>query len=371
MSYSFSRDRTAEIRASQDSYETPVRDDDRFGPSRIPAGYSSPTSRTNINPFERHPTNSSYERYTSSPIPPRHGVRDPIDRRDLSNDNYEMQTTHPTRSTTHPDTSQPADTSTMSGFFDEIERLKNEVVIVSSNVDEIDQLHNSSIASYNEQQLKTISEQLQRLKTQTQKLNLDIKNRIKTVETANAHFPNSSDAQIRRTQTMTLRKRFIDTIQRYQDLERSYEQKYLKPEATSEEVDQLIGSNETPQIFAQSIMQAGRRGQANAVLSEVQLRNDDIKNIEKTILELHQLFMDMAMMVEQQGEVLNQTEQHAENTTHDVETGHNHLIKAIKSARATRAKKWCCFVLFLILCVVIAILVWWFGFNHKGVGDNP
>ncbi|OAD77648.1 hypothetical protein PHYBLDRAFT_108869, partial [Phycomyces blakesleeanus NRRL 1555(-)] len=282
-----------------------------------------------------------------------------------------------------------------------IERLKNEVVIVSSNVDEIDQLHNSSIASYNEQQLKTISEQLQRLKTQTQKLNLDIKNRIKTVETANAHFPNSSDAQIRRTQTMTLRKRFIDTIQRYQDLERSYEQKYRQRVERQirigkfEEVDQLIGSNETPQIFAQSIMQAGRRGQANAVLSEVQLRNDDIKNIEKTILELHQLFMDMAMMVEQQGEVLNQTEQHAENTTHDVETGHNHLIKAIKSARATRAKKWCCFVLFLILCVVIAILVWWFGFNHKvnevfnyrsfegyilyshldsvqqGVGDNP
>ncbi|KAI9030720.1 t-SNARE [Phycomyces nitens] len=366
MSYSFSRDRTAEIR---DSYETPVRDDDRFGPSRIPAGYSSPTSRGGTNPFDRNQSPFSHE-HNTSPIPPRHGVRDPIDQRDLGQDNYEMQAT-----------SRPADISTMSGFFDEIERLKNEVIIVSNNVDEIDQLHNNSIASYNERQLKEISEHLQSIKNHTQKLNLDIKNRIKAIETKNAQITNSSDAQIRRSQTSALRKRFIDTIQRYQDLERSYEKKYrqrierqiriVKPEATSDEVDRLIGSNETPQIFAQSLMQAGRRGQANAVLSEVQLRNDDIKGIEKTILELHQLFMDMAMMVEQQGEVLNQAEQHAENTTHDIETGNNHLVKAIKSARATRAKKWFCFVLFLIICVVIAILVWWFGFNHKGVGDNP
>ncbi|KAI8340274.1 t-SNARE [Chlamydoabsidia padenii] len=117
-------------------------------------------------------------------------------------------------------------------------------------------------------------------------------------------------------------------------------------------------------------MQASRRGQATAVLSEVQNRHDDIKKIEKTIVELHQLFMDMQMLVEQQGETINQIEEHAETTAAHLEEGNKFVSKAISSARATRHKKWCCFVICIILAVVIAILVWWFGFNHVGVGNN-
>jgi syntaxin 1B/2/3 len=84
-------------------------------------------------------------------------------------------------------------------------------------------------------------------------------------------------------------------------------------------------------------MQANRSGQARAVLSEVQSRHDDIKKIEKTILELHQLFVDMQMMVEQQGETLQQIETHAENTLVDLEQGNKDIDKAIVSAKSTRA----------------------------------
>ncbi|CAO3600559.1 unnamed protein product [Absidia cylindrospora] len=117
-------------------------------------------------------------------------------------------------------------------------------------------------------------------------------------------------------------------------------------------------------------MQAGRTGQAKAVLNEVQDRHQDIKRIEKTILELHQLFMDMSMLVEQQGQTLNQVEHHAEDTAGNMEQGNQFISRAIKSARATRRKKWWCLCICIILCVVIAILVWWFGFNHVGTGGN-
>jgi syntaxin 1B/2/3 len=84
-------------------------------------------------------------------------------------------------------------------------------------------------------------------------------------------------------------------------------------------------------------MQSNRSGQARAVLSEVQSRHDDIKKIEKTILELHQLFVDMQMMVEQQAETLNQIEVHAENTMVDLEHGNKDIERAIVSAKSTRA----------------------------------
>lgn len=84
-------------------------------------------------------------------------------------------------------------------------------------------------------------------------------------------------------------------------------------------------------------MQTNRSGQARAVLHEVQSRHDDIKKIENTILDLHQLFVDMQMMVEQQGVVLDQIEVHAESTAHDLEQGNMNVARAIGSAKATRA----------------------------------
>lgn len=117
-------------------------------------------------------------------------------------------------------------------------------------------------------------------------------------------------------------------------------------------------------------MSASRQGQSKAVLSEVQTRHDDIKHIEKTIVELHQLFMDMQMMVEQQGETLNTIENHADNTAADLKQGNTYLTRAITLAKATRAKKWCCFFLCIGICVMIAILVWWFGFGHVGLGGS-
>jgi syntaxin 1B/2/3 len=56
-------------------------------------------------------------------------------------------------------------------------------------------------------------------------------------------------------------------------------------------------------------MQASRRGHAQAVLSEEQNRHADIKNIENTIVELHQPFMDMSLLVEQQEEIVEAIQQ--------------------------------------------------------------
>ncbi|ORY91146.1 t-SNARE, partial [Syncephalastrum racemosum] len=130
----------------------------------------------------------------------------------------------------------------------------------------------------------------------------------------NTRYPDDSDGQIRRSQSEAIRKRFLETIQKYQDVERIYKQKYrqrverqiriVKPDASPEEVDNLIDSDESPQVFAQS--------------------------------ELHQLFQDMQMLVEQQGTVLTQAEQNAETTVGHLEQGNTMIGKAIRSARATR-----------------------------------
>lgn len=99
-------------------------------------------------------------------------------------------------------------------------------------------------------------------------------------------------------------------------------------------------------------MQQQRSGQARAVLSEVQNRHMDIKKIEKTILELHELFIQMNMLVEQQGEVLKEIDMHAQDTVIQLDEGNKQVDKAIVSARATRT-----------VSVGILLLCWYWTVN--------
>ncbi|KAF7726925.1 Plasma membrane t-SNARE, secretory vesicle fusion [Apophysomyces ossiformis] len=263
-------------------------------------------------------------------------------------------------------------------FFAEVEEVKDVIRRINDNISAIEEYHGASLVNISEEQMSQNTRRLEALSSETAKLNQEAKRRIQGIELSNAKLPPSTgDLPMRKTQHAALKKRFIETIQRYQDIERTYQQKYrqrverqiriVKPDATSDEIERTLDSDEASQIFAQSLMQANRSGQARAVLSEVQSRHDDIKKIEKTILELHQLFMDMQMLVEQQGETLKEIEMHAETTVVDLEQGNKEIAKAIVSAKSTRAKKWCCFVIFIIILIVAAILIWWFAFDHKGI----
>lgn len=60
-----------------------------------------------------------------------------------------------------------------------------------------------------------------------------------------------------------LKKKFMEAIQRYQDIERTFEKKQrqrierqiliVKPDATPHEIENAIDSDDAPQIFAHSV----------------------------------------------------------------------------------------------------------------------
>ncbi|GAN08186.1 syntaxin-like protein [Mucor ambiguus] len=422
MSYSFTRDRTAELMQSFEEGSRPTNSQRENHSSNNDANYFAPndSSATNTNTSPRPRPTSRY--YSGADITTINSYNN-----DYSTTNDTSNTTTTTHTTLNIDNSlnssassvspntptinayrhsrynsgkpshvpseqviemneismrtKPADINTLDGFFEEVESIKEAITMVNENIDAVERLHAAALMSSNEQQWSQLSSQLQNMKKDTTSKNLDIKARLTELENANSKQGQTPDGQMRRTQFSALKKRFMDTIQRYQDIERAYQQKYrqrierqikiVKPEATQDEIDDILdNADDDAQIFTQSLMQATRQGHAKAVLSEVQNRHDDIKNIEKTIVELHQLFMDMSLLVERQQETVNTVEQNAETAAVQLKEGTNLVNRAIMSAKATRTKKWCCFFLTIGICVMIGILVWWFGFDHKGVGGN-
>jgi syntaxin 1B/2/3 len=69
----------------------------------------------------------------------------------------------------------------------------------------------------------------------------------------------------------------------------------------------LLLAGEAETIFQKAILEQGR-GRVLDTLAEIQERNRAVKDLEASLLELHQVFLDMAVLVEAQGEMLDNIE---------------------------------------------------------------
>ncbi|KAF9957830.1 Plasma membrane t-SNARE, secretory vesicle fusion [Mortierella alpina] len=258
--------------------------------------------------------------------------------------------------------------SDMNAFFSEVTSIQEDITKIEQNIGKIEELHDVSLNGVaTEEQSSRTNRQLEGITADTTQLSNRTKKRIKDIELANLRLANSPDIQIRRTQAASLKEKFLKTLRRYQSSESEARKKYqgrmerqyriVKPDASPQEIAQAMESD-NQQIFAQSVLQSTRYGDANRALREVQSRHDDIKKIEKTILELHQLFIDMETLVTEQAEVLNTIEENTQQTEVHLETGNKEVDVAIVNARGARKKKWICLIITIILLVIIAVIVY-------------
>ncbi|KAI3683702.1 hypothetical protein L1987_84215 [Smallanthus sonchifolius] len=118
-------------------------------------------------------------------------------------------------------------------------------------------------------------------------------------------------------------------------------------------VDKLISTGESENFLQKAIQEQGR-GQVMETVLEIQERNDSVTVIERSLKELHQVFMDMAVLVEHQGEQLDNIESHVNRANSYVTRGTQQLNEARKKQKNTR--KWACFGILLLL-IIIAIVV--------------
>ncbi|KAF9435433.1 Plasma membrane t-SNARE, secretory vesicle fusion [Entomortierella beljakovae] len=258
-------------------------------------------------------------------------------------------------------------TDDMTIFFTEVTSIQDDISKLEQNITKIEDLREASLNTVStEEQALISSRQLESITEDTSQLSNRIKKRVKDIELANLRLGTSPNIQIRRTQAATLKDKFVTTLRRYQSAESEARKKYqvrmerqykiVNPTATQEEVEQALESD-NQQIFAQSVMQSTRYGEANRALIEVQSRHNDIKKIEKTILELHQLFMDMETLVTDQAVVMDAVEQDVVRVDGHLEQGNAQVDNAITNARSARKKKWICLLISIVIVIIIVIIV--------------
>uniref|UniRef100_A0A0E0DXN1 t-SNARE coiled-coil homology domain-containing protein n=2 Tax=Oryza meridionalis TaxID=40149 RepID=A0A0E0DXN1_9ORYZ len=174
----------------------------------------------------------------------------------------------------------------------------------------------------------------------------------------------------RTTTTVSLTKRLRERISEFQTLRDAIQKEYRDvverrvftvtgERADEETIDRLIETGDSEQIFQRAIQEQGR-GRVLDTLQEIQERHDAVKEIEQKLLELQQIFLDMSVLVEAQGEILDNIESQVSGAAEHIQTGTNLLQKARFLQKNTR--KWTCIgiviLLIIILIVVLSLKPW-------------
>uniref|UniRef100_A0A1A9UFP4 t-SNARE coiled-coil homology domain-containing protein n=1 Tax=Glossina austeni TaxID=7395 RepID=A0A1A9UFP4_GLOAU len=252
--------------------------------------------------------------------------------------------------------------SYMDDFFAQVEEIRGMIDKVQENVEEVKKKH-SAILSAPQSDEKT-KQELEDLMADIKKTANRVRGKLKgieqNIEQEEQQNKSSADLRIRKTQHSTLSRKFVEVMTEYNRTQTDYRerckgriQRQLEitgRATTNEELEDMLEQG-NPAVFTQGIIMETQ--QAKQTLADIEARHADIMKLETSIKELHDMFMDMAMLVESQGEMIDRIEYHVEHAMDYVQTATQDTKKALKYQSKARRKK----IMILICLTVLGIIV--------------
>ncbi|KAF7819310.1 syntaxin-related protein KNOLLE [Senna tora] len=268
-------------------------------------------------------------------------------------------------STTHMDTD-------MGLFLEEAEKVKTEMAYLQELLNKLHQANEESKSLHKPEALKSLRTRINSDIVTVLKKARTIRSQLEEMDRANAANRRLSGLKegspaIYRTRiavTNGLRMKLKEMMMEFQGLRQRMMTEYkdtvgrryftVTGEYPNEEVIEKIISNGDEEFLSKAIEEHGR-GKVLETVVEIQDRHDAAKEIEKSLLELHQVFLDMAVMVEAQGEKMDDIEHHVLHASHYVKDGTRDLQTAKKYQKSGR--KWMCIGLILLLIIILVIVI--------------
>ncbi|KAJ7309722.1 hypothetical protein JRQ81_007784 [Phrynocephalus forsythii] len=252
----------------------------------------------------------------------------------------------------------------MEDFFRQVEEIRKHLSKIATVVETVKRKH-SIILSATHPKDKT-KEELEALHKEIRKIANTVRAKLKAIEQSlardeNVNRASAADFRIRKSQHSTLTRQFVDVMTTYNTAqivfrERTKDQIRRQLEitgktTTDEELEDMLENGNLSIFTSDIILDTKITRQA---LNEIEARHKDIIKLESSIQELHEMFMDMAMMVEVQGEMVDSIENNVLKASEYIEQAKEETKKAVKYQSKARRKKW---IILLVAVVLVALLV--------------
>lgn len=123
-------------------------------------------------------------------------------------------------------------------------------------------------------------------------------------------------------------------------------------------VDQMMETGESEAFLRNAIEEQGKGGQQNyaSTVHQIQERHASVKKLEESLLALHQIFLDMSVLVDMQGEELNDIEKNMLESMSFIKIGAEDVNGAADNNHRT-TQKWVILLLLLGFLLTIGVTV--------------
>nr|XP_046262353.1 syntaxin-3a isoform X1 [Scatophagus argus] len=232
----------------------------------------------------------------------------------------------------------------MDEFFCQIEDIRNSIDKIDENVAEVKKLYSVILSAPTSDQ-KT-QDDLEAITNDIKKMANNARNKLKTIERnleSEEQERVSADMRIRKSQHAVLSRKFVEVMTKYNEAQVDFRerskgriQRQLEitgKATTDDELEEMLESGNAA-VFTAGIVDSGISKQA---LSEIEARHKDIVRLESSIKELHDMFVDIAMLVESQGDIVDNIEQNVSKSVDHITVAQEQTKKAVRYQ--TKARK--------------------------------
>jgi len=261
----------------------------------------------------------------------------------------------------------------MDEFFAEVEDIRNSIDKIQANVEEVKRKHSAILSApqTDDKMKQDLDDMMADIKKTANKVRAKLKVIEQSIEADESVNKASADLRIRKTQHSTLSRKFVEVMTEYNRTQTDYRERCKNRiqrqleitgrTTTDAELEDMLEQGNSA-VFTQGIIMD--TAQAKQTLADIEARHADIIKLETSIKELHDMFMDMAMLVESQGEMIDRIEYHVEHAVDYVQTATQDTKKALKYQSKARRKK-----IMMLLCAtaVGGFGIWYIG-GSNGLG---
>ncbi|TRY69443.1 hypothetical protein TCAL_05086 [Tigriopus californicus] len=228
-------------------------------------------------------------------------------------------------------------------FFALIEEIRHDLEILGSNIEGSKKIQNKIISDpLNRAKLQA---DLSDVKQAIKKKASMIKTKLNQVAQISAKDESSTAGRIQKTVLTTTVQNFVESMRNYNGIQADHQDKVIGQIQRMKDIGAVDEDRDTE--TGTELMQAQM---AKQQLNDLEARFSHFTKLEDSIEEMRDMFLDMNMLVESQGEVIDRIESHVQNAEVDVEHAAEQTKIARKYQSLARRKK-----IYLITCVVLTL----------------
>uniref|UniRef100_A0A674N569 Syntaxin 3a n=1 Tax=Takifugu rubripes TaxID=31033 RepID=A0A674N569_TAKRU len=245
----------------------------------------------------------------------------------------------------------------MDDFFAQAEDIRTSIDKIDESITEIKKLYSIILSAPTSDQ--KVHDDVEATTNEIKKAANNARNKLKMVifKVSSKFYKMRCVSCVK--QHAILAKKFVEVMTKYNEAQMDFREKskgriarqleITGKATTDDELEEMLeGGNAA--VFTAGIMDSKINQQA---LNEIEARHKDIMRLESSIKELHDMFVDIAMLVENQGSMIDRIESNMDQSVGFVERAVADTKKAAKFQQEARRKQMmifcCCVILALIL----------------------